>query len=71
MRRDSDIRRDVEDELRWDPDMTRPTSPSPSPRRRGANGFVRSYSQRTQAERDASASLGSWVSPTTSRSGCP
>ena len=29
MRSDSDIKRDVESELRWDPDITRPTLPSP------------------------------------------
>jgi osmotically-inducible protein OsmY len=54
MRLDSDIRRDVEDELRWDPDIDATDIAV------GVNngvvaltGFVRSYSQRTQAERDA------------------
>ena len=29
MRSDSEIERDVKEELQWDPDLTQPTSPSP------------------------------------------
>jgi len=54
MRLDSDIRRDVEDELRWDPDID-PTDIAVAVNNGVAalTGFVRSYAQRTQAERDA------------------
>ena len=54
MRLDSDIRRDVEDELRWDPDID--ATDIAVAVHNGVvalTGFVRSYSQRTQAERDA------------------
>jgi osmotically-inducible protein OsmY len=54
MRLDSDIRRDVEDELRWDPDID--ATDIAVVVNNGVvalTGFVRSYSQRTQAERDA------------------
>ena len=54
MRLDSDIRRDVEDELRWDPDID-PTDIAVAVNNGvvALTGFVRSYAQRTQAERDA------------------
>ena len=54
MRLDSDIRRDVEDELRWDPDID--ATDVGIAVHNGVvalTGFVRSYAQRTQAERDA------------------
>lgn len=54
MRLDSDIRRDVEDELRWDPDID--ATDIGVAVHNGVvalTGFVRSYGQRTQAERDA------------------
>jgi osmotically-inducible protein OsmY len=53
MRLDSDIRRDVEDELRWDPDID--ATDIGVAVHNGAvalTGFVRSYAQKTQAERD-------------------
>ena len=54
MRLDSDIRRDVEDELRWDPDIdATDIAVSVNNGVVALTGFVRSYSQRTQAERDA------------------
>src|ERR1700738_5467470 len=54
MRLDSDIKRDVEDELRWDPgvdatDIGVAVHNGVVP----LSGFVHSYGQRTQAERDA------------------
>jgi osmotically-inducible protein OsmY len=54
MRLDSDIRRDVEDELNWDPDIDA-TDISVAVHNGvvALTGFVRSYAQRTQAERDA------------------
>jgi osmotically-inducible protein OsmY len=54
MRLDSDIRRDVEDELRWDPDIDA-TDVGVAVHNGvvALTGFVRSYAQRTQAERDA------------------
>ena len=54
MRLDSDIKRDVEDELRWDPDID-PTDISVSVHNGvvSLTGFVRSYAQKTEAERDA------------------
>ena len=54
MRLDSDIRRDVEDELRWDPDID-PTDIAVAVNNGvvALTGFVRSYAQRTEAERDA------------------
>lgn len=54
MRLDSDIKRDVEDELRWDPDID--ATDLGVAVHNGVvtlTGFVRSYAQRTQAERDA------------------
>lgn len=54
MRLDSDIRRDVEDELRWDPDID--ATDIAVAVHNGVvalSGFVRSYAQKTQAERDA------------------
>jgi osmotically-inducible protein OsmY len=54
MRLDSDIKRDVEDELRWDPDID--ATDIGVAVHNGVvalSGFVRSYAQKTQAERDA------------------
>ena len=54
MRLDSDIKRDVEDELRWDPDID--ATDIAMAVHNGVvelSGFVRSYAQKTQAERDA------------------
>src|ERR1700753_118924 len=54
MRLDSDIKRDVEDELRWDPDID--ATDVGVTVRNGVvtlTGFVRSYAQKTQAEGDA------------------
>ena len=54
MRLDSDIKRDVEDELRWDPDID--ATDIGVAVHNGIvtlTGFVRSYAQRTEAERDA------------------
>ena len=54
MRLDSDIRRDIEDELRWDPDIdATDIAVAVNNGVVALTGFVRSYSQRTQAERDA------------------
>jgi osmotically-inducible protein OsmY len=54
MRLDSDIRRDVEDELRWDPDIdATDIAVAVNNGVAALTGFVRSYPQRTQAERDA------------------
>jgi osmotically-inducible protein OsmY len=54
MRSDSDIRRDVEDELRWDPDID-PTDIAVNVNNGivTLTGFVRSYMQKYQAETDA------------------
>ena len=54
MRLDSDIKRDVEDELHWDPDID-PTDIGVAVHNSVVTltGFVRSYAQKTQAERDA------------------
>ena len=53
MRLDSDIRRDVEDELRWDPDIAATdVAVAVNNGVVARTGFVRSYPQRTQAERD-------------------
>jgi osmotically-inducible protein OsmY len=54
MRLDSDIKRDVEDELRWDPDIDA-TDIGVTVHNGVATltGFVRSYAQKTQAEVDA------------------
>ena len=54
MRSDSDIKRDVEDELRWDPDIS--ANDIAVAVKNGVvtlTGFVRSYGQRIQAEDDA------------------
>jgi osmotically-inducible protein OsmY len=54
MRLDSDIKRDVEDELRWDPDLD--AIDIGVTVHNGVvtlGGFVRSYIEKTQAERDA------------------
>ena len=54
MRVDSDIKRDVEDELRWDPDIDAiDIAVAVNNGVVALTGFVRSYSQRMQAERDA------------------
>jgi osmotically-inducible protein OsmY len=54
MRLDSDIKRDVEDELRWDPDIdATDVGVSAHSGVVTLTGFVRSYAQKTQAERDA------------------
>lgn len=54
MRSDSDIKRDVEDELRWDPDVS---SNDIAVAVKGGvvtlSGFTRSYGQKFQAEADA------------------
>lgn len=54
MRMDADIRRDVEDELRWDPDIDA-TDIAVTVRSGVVTlaGFVRSYMQKYQAEVDA------------------
>jgi osmotically-inducible protein OsmY len=54
MRLDSDIKRDVEDELRWDPGVD--AADIGVAVKNGVvtlSGFVHSYGQKTQAERDA------------------
>ena len=54
MRSDSDIKRDVEDELRWDPDIN--SDDIAVAVKDGVitlTGFVRSYGQKLQAEADA------------------
>jgi osmotically-inducible protein OsmY len=54
MRLDSDIKRDVEDEQRWDPDIDATDIAVAVHNGVAAlNGFVRSYAQKIQAERDA------------------
>ena len=54
MRSDSDIRRDVEDELRWDPDIdATDIAVTASNGVVTLAGFVRSYMQKYQAEADA------------------
>jgi osmotically-inducible protein OsmY len=53
MRTDSEIKKDVEDELRWDPDID--ATDAAVAVHNGVvtlTGFVRSYMQKTQAERD-------------------
>jgi len=59
MRTDSDIKRDVETELKWDPDID-PTDIGVAVKRGVVTltGFARSYSQKYQAERDAKRVLG-------------
>jgi osmotically-inducible protein OsmY len=54
MRTDSEIKKDVEDELRWDPDIDA-TDIAVAVHNSVVTltGFVRSYMQKTQAERDA------------------
>ena len=54
MRPDSDIKRDVEDELRWDPDIkSDDIAVSVKSGVVALTGFVRSYGQKLQAETDA------------------
>jgi osmotically-inducible protein OsmY len=54
MRSDSEIKRDVEDELRWDPDID-PTDIAVAVKNGVVtlSGFVKSYSDKWEAERDA------------------
>ena len=54
MKSDQDIKRDVEDELRWDPDID-PSDIGVAVKNGVVTlaGFVRSYTQKYQAERDA------------------
>lgn len=54
MRSDSEIKRDVEDELRWDPDID-PTDIAVSVKNGVVTltGFVKSYNDKWEAERDA------------------
>jgi len=54
MKSDEDIKRDVEDELRWDPDID-PSDIGVAVKSGVVtlSGFVRSYTQKYQAERDA------------------
>src|SRR3984893_11835743 len=54
MRNDSEIKKDVESELRWDPDIDA-TDVAVAVHNGvvALTGFVRSYMQKTQAERDA------------------
>ena len=59
MRSDSDIKRDVESELRWDPDID--SADIAVAVKDGVvtlAGFVRSYSQRQQAEDDTKRVVG-------------
>jgi osmotically-inducible protein OsmY len=54
MRSDNDIKRDVEDELRWDPDIdAQDIAVTVHNGVVTLAGFVRSYAQRLEAERDA------------------
>jgi osmotically-inducible protein OsmY len=54
MRTDSEIKKDVEDELHWDPDIdTTDLAIAVHDGIVTLTGFVRSYMQKTQAERDA------------------
>jgi osmotically-inducible protein OsmY len=59
MRPDGEIKKDVEDELRWDPDID--ATDVGVVVRNGVvtlTGYVRSYMQKTQAERDALGVMG-------------
>ncbi|HEY1559949.1 MAG TPA: BON domain-containing protein [Caulobacteraceae bacterium] len=59
MRTDSDIRRDVENELSWDPDIdSADIAVAVKDQVVALTGFVRSFSQKWQAERDAKRVLG-------------
>jgi osmotically-inducible protein OsmY len=53
MRLDADIKRDVEDELRWDADIDADIGVAVHNGVVTLAGFVRSYAQKTEAERDA------------------
>ena len=58
MRLDSDIKRDVEDELRWDPDIdATDIGVAVHDGIVTLAGFVRSYAQKTEAERNSIPSL--------------
>jgi osmotically-inducible protein OsmY len=59
VRTDSDIRRDVENELSWDPDIdSADIAVAVKDQVVALTGFVRSFSQKWQAERDAKRVLG-------------
>ncbi|HWD66914.1 MAG TPA: BON domain-containing protein [Caulobacteraceae bacterium] len=59
MRTDSDIKRDVENELSWDPDIdSADIAVAVKDQVVALTGFVRSFSQKWQAERDAKRVLG-------------
>jgi osmotically-inducible protein OsmY len=59
MRTDSDIKRDVENELRWDPDIdAADIATAVKDQVVTLAGYVRSFSQKWQAERDAKRVLG-------------
>ncbi|MEM5367203.1 BON domain-containing protein [Paraburkholderia azotifigens] len=71
MRTDEDIKRDVEYELKWDPDID--PSDIGVAVKDGAvtlSGFARSFRQRTKAAEDATRVRGVRESPTISRCGC-
>src|SRR6202047_4157708 len=68
MRSDSDIKRDVEDELRWDPDID--STDIAVTVKNGVvtlAGFTRSYSNKLEAEAAANGWLASWDWQTTLR----
>jgi hypothetical protein len=62
MRSDSDIKRDVEDELRWDPDID-PTDIAVAVKNGAVSltGFVRSYTQKYEAEEAAKRCRRGWA----------
>jgi len=71
MRSDTDIKRDVEDELRWDPDID--STDIAVTVKSGVvtlAGFTRSYSDKLEAEAAAKRWLGSWEWQTTLRCAC-
>jgi hypothetical protein len=66
MRTDSEIKKHVGDKLRWDPDVdATDVAVAVHCGVVTLTGFVRSYMQKTQAERDAKRVAGSWPSRTT------
>ena len=71
MKSDNDIKRDVEAELKWDPDID---ATDIAVAVKGGvvtlTGFVRSYTHKWQAESDAKRVAGVTASPTTSRYAC-
>jgi osmotically-inducible protein OsmY len=71
MRLDSDIKRDVEDELRWDPDID--ATDIGVAVHNGVvtlTGFVRSYAQKTEAESAAKRSHAIFQNPSDVPSVC-